>query len=118
MWLVVVFNCVVLATLIRVARRRGLEEALPYFAFFVILAPEETKFRLGGLFDLSTQRLALIALCALYLTSRKNTKPGPLPLKRLIVLSLVWLAIASGASLLVTTSLKQVVAQAVEYYLF
>ncbi len=118
MWLVVAFNCIVVATLIRVARREGLEAALPYFAFFVILAPEETKLRLGGLFDLSTQRFALITLCALYVTNRASIRSEPLPLKRLILLSLGWLAISSATSLLVTTSLKQVIAQAVEYYLF
>jgi len=117
MLLVLIFNFIVVATLVRVATRKGLEEALPYFAFFVILAPEETQLKLEGLFDLNTQRIALITLFVLYMALRERAKPIGVPLKHLMLVSVGWFVISSASSLLVTTSMKQFVAQAVQYYL-
>jgi O-antigen ligase len=104
-----------------IALTRGLERALPFFAFVVVLVPWQSKITLPGLFDLNTQRLALITLIGLYILTRMGkgrvSPAGRVPLKALMLLSLGWLALSTVNSVVPGTSVKTVVAEAVEYYL-
>ena len=116
MLLICTINLIVVITLVVMANRRGLEHALPPFVFFVTLLPEECRIPLPGLFDLYTHRLALIVLAILFFTKKKKGLTGPLPLKNLILLHTGWLLLSTAASIVFMTSVKQLIAQVIEYY--
>lgn len=116
MLLICAIDLIVVITLVVLANRRGLEHALPPFVFFVTLLPEECRIPLPGLFDLYTHRLALIVLAILFFTGKKKGLAGPLPLKNLILLHAGWLLLSTAVSIAFMTSVKQLIAQVIEYY--
>lgn len=115
--LVIAIDLIVVGTLVFVALSKGVEEALPYFVFFAVLLPEESRIRLGGAFDLYTTRLALITLFLLFLFRRKRTNNRRLPLKTLIYVHVGWVLISTLFSIVLLASFKQLIAQVAEYYL-
>lgn len=116
MLLIVLIDVLIVATLVTVATRRGLEEALPYFAFIITLVPDECRIALPGLFDLRAQRVAVIVLAILFFKSRRKSQIRTTPLKRLMFVNLVWVLASTSVSIVFLTSLKQGVAQLIEYY--
>src|SRR5882757_3726165 len=116
MFFVALINIVVIVTLCSVAKRKGLAEALPYFTFFVVLIPDQSQFKLPGLFDMTTRRLAVATLLVLYVTATMSKKRSGMPLTRLMLLSAAWAAASTICSLQIGTSAKQLLAQIVEYY--
>lgn len=110
-------DIVVLFTLIGIGVRRGLEHALPAFAFFLTLIPDECHIPLPSLFDLYTHRLALIVILALFLATKKKPAVRTLPLKNLLLGHTGWLLLSTLTSIVLLTSAKQFVAQVLEYYL-
>jgi hypothetical protein len=117
MALIVGIDLVVIVSLI-VASRRRLEDALPVFCFFVVLLPFESRLVIPGLFDLTTERVALFTLFVLFLIRRAPARSTYFPLKGLILLHVVWVLCSTVYSLSAITSVKQLIAQVVEYYLF
>lgn len=117
MLLILVIDVIVVLVLIYEGKRGGLDAALPYFVFIVILLPEECRIQLPGLFDLYTHRLALIVLAILFFSSSKRSGIRVLPFKRLIFLHIGWVFVSTLASIVVVTSFKQLLAQVLEYYL-
>ncbi len=118
MFLILAINIVVVVVLVSVIQRKGLERALPYFVFAVTLLPEECRIELPGLFDLYTHRLALIVLAIFFLVSRKKKKrAASLPLKNLILAHIGWVLASTLFSIVFVTSVKQLIAQVLEYYL-
>jgi O-Antigen ligase len=117
MFLVAIIDVIVVVTLCWVAKRRGLAEALPYFTFFVVLIPDQSQFKLPGLFDLTSRRVAVATLLALYVTTPKPRNSLATPLKYLMLLSAAWVAISTFSSLQFSTSFKQLIAQVAEYYI-
>lgn len=117
MSIVVIIDLVVVGTLVYFAMRKGLAEALPYFVFFAVVLPQESRIRLAGAFDLYTTRLALITLLVLFLIRRKQTSSNPLPLKQLIYVHIGWALISTLFSIVFMASVKQLLAQVAEYYL-
>lgn len=109
-------DIIVLVTLINVGTRRGLERALPVFAFFITLLPEECHIPLPGLFDLYTHRLALIVMTVLFCAKNKRSAIRILPLKNLLIMHGGWLLLSTLTSIVVMTSAKQFIAQVLEYY--
>jgi len=81
------------------ASRRGLENTLPVFAFWVVLMPLESRLVVPGIGDFNTMRVALLTLLILYLRH------------------VSWALLSTLYSLSVVTSIKQLVSQVVEYYL-
>jgi len=116
MLLILAINAVIVVVLVGIATRKGLEAALPFFAFVVTLLPDECRIQVPGL-SLYAHRVALIVLTILFIKARKKTKGRTLPLKRLIVLHIVWAVASTLASIVVVTSFKQLLAQVAEYYL-
>jgi hypothetical protein len=117
MLLVLIIDLLVVATLVSMAARKGLEQALPYFVFFVIVVPEESRIRLSGFFDLYTHRVALVTLLGLFLFFRPKSRTRFIPLKNLIYLHLTWALFSTLFSIVLMTSAKQLLAQVLEYYL-
>ena len=118
MILILLIDLVVIGVILTTALSRGLEQALPSFTFFATLIPmQESQIELPGLFGLTGQRIALILLLVLYLTLRKKTKTPTLPLKFIILAHIAWVSLSTLESIVFSISLKQLLAQIVEYYL-
>jgi hypothetical protein len=69
------------------ASRHSLENALPVFAFFVVLMPLESRLVIPGVFDFNTMRLSLMTLLTLYLIKREPSTQDTIPLKWLMLLN-------------------------------
>jgi O-antigen ligase len=89
--------------------------------FVVVFVPEESLIPFPGPFLLTTRRLAIVTVAALYILSRnKATNDARLdasPLKFLIGLSVFWAIISTANSVEPLVSFKQMVCQVLEYYL-
>jgi len=117
MILILFIQFVIVITLVVTSRRR-LEDALPFFCFFLVLMPLESRFVIPGLFDFNTMRVSLLTLLVLYITKgRPASSHEPLPLRRLMYLHIGWAICSALYSLSVATSAKQVLSQVLEYYL-
>ena len=114
MTLVLFIDVLVVAVLVITGRRR-VENALPFFCFITILMPIDARILLPGLFDVSTQRVALLTILALFLITNRRSQVT-IPLKGLIAIHLLWSMLSTCYSLSVATSAKLVVAQLIEYY--
>ena len=117
MLLVLFIDLVIIGSLVWVAARKGLEQALPYFVFFVVLLPEESRIRVEGALDVYSHRVALVTLLLLFLCFRKKSKIRSIPFKNLIYLHIAWATTSTLFSIVTATSVKQLLAQLAEYYL-
>jgi len=116
MTLILFIDIVIVVSLIAASHRR-LENALPMFCFFLVLLPFEARLVVPGLFDLTTDRIALLTLLILFLVRREPANTRPIPLKGLMLLHIGWALCSTLYSLSVITSTKQLIAQVLEYYL-
>jgi len=116
MLLILCIDFVVVVSLIRASRRR-LEDALPVFSFFLVLLPFEARLVIPGLFDLTTDRIALLTLFVLFFVRRQQTNRNPIPLKGLMLVHIGFALCSTLFSLSIMTSTKLLVAQVLEYYL-
>jgi O-Antigen ligase len=114
-------NFLMVACLGWVAFRKGVEQSLPWLAFFMVLVPNEAKIPLPGLFDLTPQRLVLITVALLYwlMPPGKSSVSRKIatPLTYLIVAHILWSAISTTNSVVFSTSFKRMLSQVFEYYL-
>src|SRR5712692_2601721 len=120
MWLIYVIDIVAVAVLVAIAARRGAEQVLPVAAFILVLVPRDAALQLPGLFDLTTQRVVLVALIGLYFVfPAKDPRSGRFdtPLKWLIITHIVWCLISTANSIVPLMSLKKMVSEVFEYYL-
>jgi hypothetical protein len=120
MLLVIVIDIVVLVALVVVATTKGFERTLPLATFLLILFPEGSEIALPGLFDLTTQRLVILTLLALYFAVAPKGSdagsPRPVPLKTLILLQILWMAVATAHSVVFDVSLKTTLSQLLDYF--
>lgn len=117
MWLIVAIDLVVIVSLITASRHR-LEDALPVFGFVLVLVPFESRLVIPGLFDLTTERVALFTLFVLYAIRPGSSRRTGFPLKRLMLLHVVCVLCSTAYSISVMTSVKLLIAQILEYYVF
>jgi O-antigen ligase len=120
MWLIYLIDVVAVAALVAIGLRRGVEQALPFAAFLLVLIPRDAAIQIPGLFDLTTQRVVLVVLTLLYLVLPANKSGSSrfvTPLRWLIVLHLAWCFISTANSIVPVMSLKKMMSEALEYYL-
>ncbi|HEY6272602.1 MAG TPA: O-antigen ligase family protein [Terriglobales bacterium] len=119
MSLIIAIDILAVGWLCATVFRKGFEGALPLAAFLMMLFPVESQIRLPGLFDLTTQRLLVVVLVVLYLTSgrRENdtAEKRPLPLKYLAVLLLAWMLLSSANSVVPDVSFKSTLSQLLDF---
>jgi len=119
--LIYLIDFAAIALLVAVAFYKGVEQALPFLAFFMVLIPNESKIPLPGLFDLTTQRLVLVTVAALYfLLGERNAQAGRTArtsLKYLIAAHIGWSLISTANSVVFDISFKRLLSQVLEYYL-
>jgi hypothetical protein len=116
MALIIVIDMIVILTILYLAITKGCERALPFLAFCLIVLPQTAAIQLPGLFNLTVQRLAIIALAATYLFLGRKVKRR-IPLGYLILFQAAWLLVAAANSPLLTISLKATLSQILDFFL-
>ena len=116
MLIVLLIQTIIVITLVVSARKR-LENALPFFCFFLTLMPLEAKLVIPGLFDLNIMRVSLLTLLVLYLVKKEKRSRDKLPLTNLMYMHVAWALCSTIYSLSFVTSIKQLLAQLIEFYL-
>ena len=121
MILICVIDVLVVSVLVLLVLTKGLEEALPFFTFVIIVLPGESKIDLLGLFDLTSARVAIIALTVLFLLFRKQSSKSlatpKTPLRYLMALIIGWSVLSTLYSVVPTISFKTVLSQLLDYFL-
>lgn len=117
MILVLILDFIVVVTLLSVAMRKDFNATLPVAAFFLVIFPEESKFSIGGLFDITTQRVVVLTLFFLLLVvaKRRGGSPEKLPLRGWIVLLIVWWTLSTLNSIAFADSAKSLLALMLDY---
>src|SRR3954454_11303104 len=105
MTLVVIIDLVIVLTLVTITMRKGLEQALPCFVFCAVLLPQESRIEVG--FDLSSTRLAIATMLALFIACRKPPIMRQSPLKKLIISHICFIVASTAFSIVFITSVKQ-----------
>jgi len=120
MALIIAIDLIVVGALVTIALTKGLERALPFFTFAMIVVPLESKLNLAGMFDLTSSRVAIITLGVLFVVVGQNRSEPPeanrTPLNYLMLLAIGWGFISTLDSVVPTTSLKTVLSQFLDYY--
>ncbi len=115
MVLIIILDLIVIAALTSAALRKGYDEALPLAACLLLIFPTETRIQLPGLFDLTTQRIIVLALCVLYLAvGRREALPEvrrSLPLRYPLAILIVWMLLSSARSVVPAISFKSTLSQ-------
>jgi hypothetical protein len=118
---IIVIDILAVILLVGVALVRKLEGALPLAAFLLLLFPVESRIVVPGLFDLTTQRILIAVLFVLYMMPGIGPKSADrrrrLPLKYLMVLTIVWMLISSANSVVPAISFKAVLSQVLDFFL-
>lgn len=119
---IIIIDVLVVAVLVFVTMTKGLERALPFFVFVLVLCPNESQIAIPGIFDLTTWRVAITTVTVLFFLFKgpaleaqpilKNT-----PLRFLIALHILWCLLSTANSISPVDSIKQVLTFAIEYYL-
>jgi hypothetical protein len=121
MGLIAAIDLIVVGTLVAIALSKGLEKALPFFTFNMILFPLESQFHVPALFDITTQRVAILTLAILYLVlankGGSTTNARPTPLRYLILLIMLWSMVSTVNSLVFAISLKTALSQIFDFFL-
>jgi len=114
-----VLHIALAAVMIWIARKRGLESALPFFCACMLLFPREAQLPAPGIFDITVQRTLILVLAVLYLGDRqlRDKRRGPTPLRWLMAASLVWALVVNLYSIVPLASAKRVLSTIFEYYL-
>ncbi len=103
-----------------IALSRGLEAALPFATFMIVLAPT-SAFLPVAVFGLTTQRIIVIVLALFYLLLGANKaeaaeKVGT-PLKVLMMIHVGWCLVSTANSIVLLMSIKKMLSVILEYYL-
>jgi O-antigen ligase len=120
MTVIVAIDLIVAFALVGIALTKGFEDVLPFATFVCILVPETSSIPLFGLFALTTQRLVVVLLIALYFVVGKRG-PGPSldkgsPLKWLMIAQVTWSLVSTANSIVPVMSVKKLLSEVVEYY--
>ncbi len=120
MTLVIIIDLLVVVSLTGIAILKGFEHALPLAAFLLIIFPVESQIPLPGLFDLTTQRLVLITLSALFIVlgrRHRSRAARQVPMKYMLLFLIVWMLVSSANSVVFSISLKSVLSQFFDFFL-
>ncbi|HUY14103.1 MAG TPA: O-antigen ligase family protein [Terriglobia bacterium] len=121
MILVLVIDVLVISTLVWVALTRGLERALPFAAFVLVLVPRQSNIAVPGLPDVTTARLTVLSLALLYVVfgrAQSTTRSAGRPALAILILAdLAWLATSTADSVVPLVSFKALLSQALDFFL-
>jgi len=119
--LIIGIDAIVVGVIVLIALTKGVERALPFCAFVLVLAPLDSKIVVAEFCDLTTQRVATITLAAVYLAfgagKADERDKERTPLMYLILLNLGWSLISTTNSIVFMTSLKATLSAVLDIYL-
>lgn len=116
MLVIVLIDIIVVVSLLAASRQR-LEAALPLFCFYLVLLPHESRLVIPGLFDLTTERVAILTVLVLSLFRHGQRNKSAVPMRQLIYLHIGWAICSTLFSISVATSAKQLIGEVIEFYL-
>ena len=120
MVLICCIDVVVVGVLFLLAVQGGIERALPFASFVIVLVPFESRLE-AGLFILTTQRLVVVTLAALSVAFPGNFKEFSnrkgAPLKWLMGFSVLWCLVSALNSIVPAISFKNLLSLVLDYYL-
>jgi hypothetical protein len=116
MIVILLIDLIVVVTLL-IASRRCLEAAVPLVCFYLVLLPHESRLVIPGLFDLTSERVAVLTVLVLSLIRGGQKNRNPIPMRQLIYLHIGWAVCSTLFSISVATSAKQLIGEVVEFYL-
>src|SRR5712664_2431141 len=120
MTLVLIIDVLAIGLLFATTLTKGFERTLPVAAFLMMLFPMESQIPLPGLFDLTTQRLIVIALIVLYIffggAPGKIGQNKKLPLKLLVLALMAWMLLSAANSVVLSVSLKSTLSQFLDFF--
>jgi hypothetical protein len=117
--LVIIIDLIAICVLWRIALASGLEAALPFATFMMVLVPIESSIPFG-FFELTTQRLIIAMLFVMYLAFGRNqaaARAVPMPMKVLLLVHIAWCALSTANSVVPLMSVKKAVSVICEYYI-
>jgi O-Antigen ligase len=121
MTLVLIIDFLVVAGLVGLTLTKGLEWTLPFFAFALVFFPGESIIQLPGLFNLTTQRVAIATIVILYMVlgdgQGRAAIVTPTPLRIFLLIHVFWCVLSTANSVVPVTSIKKMFSEVVEYYL-
>src|SRR3990167_7796843 len=102
MWIVYLLDVIAAGGLAMIALPKGLEAALPFATYMIVLLPPDAMIPLG-MFDLNPQRVIVVILTLFYFVSGGNRtgiadKTG-IPLKILMVVHVGWCIVSTADSI-------------------
>jgi len=115
MALVILIDLIAVCGLFYLAgKKEGLENALPFAAFLIVLVPTDSLIP-ASFFTLTTHRLIIAVLLVLYAKGGGRSRRVALPLKTLLVLNAIWFLVASANSIVPLMSIKKAISVVGEY---
>ena len=120
MWIVYLVDVIAAGGLAMIALTKGLEAALPFATYMIVLLPPDAMIPLG-MFDLNPQRVIVVILTLFYFVSGGNRtgiadKTG-IPLKILMVVHVGWCIVSTADSIVLVMSIKRILGVVFEYYI-
>jgi hypothetical protein len=119
MTLTILIDLIAIIGLIGIAQSKGLEAALPFASFLLVLVPIEAIIPLG-VFNLTTQRLIVVILLLLYFSSGRSRgltgDASATPLKFLMLMHIAWCFVSTANSIVPVMSIKKALSVVFEYY--
>ncbi|HWA96039.1 MAG TPA: O-antigen ligase family protein [Terracidiphilus sp.] len=117
---VIILDIFVVGLLYVAGVTRGFERALPVATFLLILFPNESQIPIPGFLDITTQRLIVFTLIALYFQFGRSPEDGgpvnKLPIAGLLILQIIWMVVATVNSVVFTVSLKSTLSQLLDFF--
>jgi len=120
MLLILSIDFVIIGVLVFIALTKGVEATLPFATFVIVLMPVESVIPLPGLFGITTQRVTIVTLAGLWFLLGRNAEgPGraALPLRNLLIASVIWMVVSSFNSIDPSAAPKYLLSEILDMYL-
>lgn len=116
MFLILAIDLFLIGYLFVLASNKGVEAALPFATFALVLLPSSAIIPLGAL-TLSPQRIIVVLLLGLYVAYGRKTHAINQPvMMALIALNIVWSIVSATGSIVPGMSFKKLFSLILEYY--
>lgn len=119
MLLIVFLDVWIAASLAAVTFAKGFERCLPLAAFYLLIFPNEAQLEIGGVFDLTTQRVVVLVLTMLWVLMGRTATPrrSGIPMGLLMGAYAAWMLLSSANSVVPWISFKSTVSQCFDFFL-
>ena len=121
MTFILIIAVVVVVGLIALSNVKGVENALPFLAFWLVVLPIDVGIQFPGIVDVTVQRIAIATIAILWVLLRGDSSAQvgkrSVPLGYLLLLQLFWGFVSTANSTVFLVSLKSTISFALEFFL-